>query len=239
MAELLVPLTEEKTSVLHLTYLTDYPKWSSSPKIFLDGIEVGKIKKDETLSFPIAPGEHRIEAKSFWGQGSEIQLFEIKSNEALSLRLVSGVPALYVTFLKYWFLSLVPTYFLQKAALLGLISKQLAHTIDPHSLIWLILYFKIFRQKDANGMKVLKKILYFETTEETTSLERINSPKGKLFRDLATILCFTPLIMTFFFKSYLISFYKGFWAPEITLIYYALIFWVLVRSRNIIPKSSQ
>jgi len=197
---------------------------------------MGKIKKNQTFLFSIAPGKHRIEAQSFWGHGSDVQLFEIKNNESLSLRLVSGVPALYVTFLKYWFLTLLPTYFLQKAAMLGLISKSLADTLAPQLLIWIIIYFKIFRQKDANGMKILKKVFYFEAMEEMSSVEKINSPKRKLFRTLALILCTAPLIMMFFFRSYLMSFSKGFWALEITLIYYALTFWTLTRSRNIIPN---
>jgi hypothetical protein len=35
-------------------------------KVFLDGVEVGRIKRGETLRFPVGEGEHRLQLKIDW-----------------------------------------------------------------------------------------------------------------------------------------------------------------------------
>jgi hypothetical protein len=121
---------------------------------------------------------------------------------------------------------------------LGLISSLSVRLYNPSSLLELIFFFWIFQKKEpGNQLRTLKKIFYFRHAKSDADLNTLESSNTKPFRIFTLIICFSPLILSIFFRPFMKSLSTGFWAPEIALLYRGLILWALAHLGNLIPET--
>ena len=77
-------------SVIRVRRLPGYKDRLRSYSVHIDGVSHGKLKDNETLEFPLAPGTHTVQIRISW-TGSRMVTVDLQPGESIQMTTDPGV----------------------------------------------------------------------------------------------------------------------------------------------------
>jgi hypothetical protein len=114
-------------------------------RVFVDGVEAGQVKNDDTEEFTLTPGTHTVHAKISW-MSSAVESIEIKEGENTYRTLGSGLKFIGPLYVLMLIGVLFPFYFhFIKTPVPDYVGTLKTVLIFP-AIIYYILYISVFRK---------------------------------------------------------------------------------------------